>query len=71
MGFMTGQEFKDKLAKLRIRNKDWAIINGMTAQAASRWVSYDNIPEWAVGKLEDWEKYPDLIEDNMRRAGLI
>lgn len=69
--FMTGNEFKDVLKRLRVQQKQFAIMNGMTVQGVNKWVTTNQIPLWAQNMLADWEKHPDLINDNMRRAGLI
>jgi DNA-binding transcriptional regulator YiaG len=69
--FMTGKEFKDTLKRLRVQQKQFALMNDMTVQGVNKWVSTNQIPKWAENMLMDWGKYPDLIEDNMRRAGLI
>ena len=69
--FMTGNEFKEALKRLRVQQKQFALMNGMTVQGVNKWVSTNQIPKWAVNMLADWGKHPDLVDDNMRRAGLV
>ena len=56
--FMTGNEFKETLKRLRVQQKQFALMNDMTVQGVNKWVSTNQIPMWAVNMLADWEKYP-------------
>ena len=62
---MTGKEFKKLLKELRVKQKQFALMNGISEQAVGNWIRNDAVPLWASQKLYDWQKYPDLVNDNI------
>lgn len=69
---MDGKQFQNFLKlRLRLEQKQFAVINGIRPYTVTRWVVEDNVPQWAIGKLLDWEKCPELINDNLQRNGLL
>ena len=62
---MTKEQFKERLKSLRLQQKQFAEINGITEHTVSAWLRKDEIPIWAAGRLRDWEKYPDLVNHNL------
>lgn len=62
---MRKKEFKAMLKELRLQQKQFAEMNGITEQAIGLWMRADQVPTWASQKLYDWQKHPDLINDQM------